>query len=84
MVPMMAMASVLMNSRPKFEIAAACAKFDQWGLKLGKELAQHILPELESADEPKLDHDSSTNALIRRYRELKRALRAEELGGAIA
>jgi glucose-6-phosphate isomerase len=58
--------------------------FDQWGLQLGKELAQHILPELESADEPKLEHDSSTNALIRRYRELKRASRPGELGRATA
>ena len=42
--------------------------FDQWGVELGKELAQRIAPELEAADEPQLDHDSSTNALIRRYR----------------
>jgi glucose-6-phosphate isomerase len=45
--------------------------FDQWGVELGKALAQRIIPELESATEPKLDHDSSTNALIRRYRKLK-------------
>jgi glucose-6-phosphate isomerase len=45
--------------------------FDQWGVELGKVLAQRIIPELESADEPKLGHDSSTNALIRRYRQLK-------------
>jgi glucose-6-phosphate isomerase len=45
--------------------------FDQWGVELGKALAQRIIPELESATEPKLDHDSSTNALIRRYRELR-------------
>jgi glucose-6-phosphate isomerase len=45
--------------------------FDQWGVELGKALAQRIIPELESATEPKLDHDSSTNALIRRYRRLK-------------
>jgi glucose-6-phosphate isomerase len=45
--------------------------FDQWGVELGKALAQRIIPELESAKEPKLDHDSSTNALIRRYRKLK-------------
>jgi glucose-6-phosphate isomerase len=45
--------------------------FDQWGVELGKVLAQRIIPELESADEPKLEHDSSTNALIRRYRQLK-------------
>jgi glucose-6-phosphate isomerase len=41
--------------------------FDQWGVELGKVLAQRIIPELESADEPKLAHDRSTNALIRRY-----------------
>ena len=45
--------------------------FDQWGVELGKVLAVQILPELESADEPELSHDSSTNALIRRYRSLK-------------
>jgi glucose-6-phosphate isomerase len=45
--------------------------FDQWGVELGKALAQRIIPELESASEPKLEHDSSTNALIRRYRRLK-------------
>ncbi len=43
--------------------------FDQWGVELGKVLAQRIIPELESAEEPKLAHDSSTNALIRRYRQ---------------
>lgn len=42
--------------------------FDQWGVELGKALAQRITPELESASEPILTHDSSTNALIRRYR----------------
>jgi glucose-6-phosphate isomerase len=42
--------------------------FDQWGVELGKQLAQHIIPELESPTEPDLKHDSSTNALIRRYR----------------
>lgn len=42
--------------------------FDQWGVELGKALAQRITPELESHDEPELTHDSSTNALIRRYR----------------
>jgi glucose-6-phosphate isomerase len=42
--------------------------FDQWGVELGKRLAQRIIPELESAAEPPLDHDSSTNALISRYR----------------
>jgi glucose-6-phosphate isomerase len=47
--------------------------FDQWGVELGKALAQRIIPELESAMEPKLEHDSSTNTLIRRYRKLKGA-----------
>jgi glucose-6-phosphate isomerase len=47
--------------------------FDQWGVELGKALAQRIIPELESATEPKLEHDSSTTALIRRYRKLKGA-----------
>jgi glucose-6-phosphate isomerase len=45
--------------------------FDQWGVELGKALAKRIVPELESETEPKLSHDSSTNALIRRYRSLK-------------
>jgi len=45
--------------------------FDQWGVELGKVLAVQIIPELTSESEPVLDHDSSTNALIRRYRELK-------------
>jgi glucose-6-phosphate isomerase len=47
--------------------------FDQWGVELGKVLAQRIIPELESKTNPKLAHDSSTNALIRRYRELRDA-----------
>jgi glucose-6-phosphate isomerase len=47
--------------------------FDQWGVELGKALAQRIIPQLEGAAEPKLEHDSSTNALIRRYRKLKGA-----------
>ncbi|MGD0127552.1 MAG: glucose-6-phosphate isomerase [Terriglobia bacterium] len=47
--------------------------FDQWGVELGKVLAQRIVPELESAAEPALGHDSSTNNLIRRYRKLKGA-----------
>jgi glucose-6-phosphate isomerase len=55
--------SVLWNINP----------FDQWGVELGKVLAQRIIPELESAEEPDLQHDSSTNALIRRYRKLRRA-----------
>jgi glucose-6-phosphate isomerase len=45
--------------------------FDQWGVELGKVLAQRIIPEVESAVAPKLAHDSSTNALISRYRALK-------------
>ncbi|MBV9742533.1 MAG: glucose-6-phosphate isomerase [Acidobacteriia bacterium] len=45
--------------------------FDQWGVELGKVLAKRIIPELESKDEPQLTHDSSTNNLIRRYRQLK-------------
>ena len=45
--------------------------FDQWGVELGKALSVAIIPELESATEPELKHDSSTNALIRRYRALK-------------
>jgi glucose-6-phosphate isomerase len=45
--------------------------FDQWGVELGKALARKIIPELTSADEPRLEHDSSTNALIRRYRSLR-------------
>jgi glucose-6-phosphate isomerase len=47
--------------------------FDQWGVELGKALAQRIIPELESKAEPKLQHDSSTNNLIRRYRKMKAA-----------
>jgi glucose-6-phosphate isomerase len=45
--------------------------FDQWGVELGKVLAQRIIPELESKTAPKPAHDSSTNNLIRRYRKLK-------------
>ncbi len=45
--------------------------FDQWGVELGKVLAQRMIPELESTGEPTLKHDSSTSALIRRYRRLK-------------
>lgn len=48
--------------------------FDQWGVELGKVLAQRIIPELESEAEPGLTHDSSTNNLIRRYRKLKEFL----------
>jgi len=49
--------------------------FDQWGVELGKILAQRIIPELESKAEPKLEHHSSTNNLIRRYRRLKETSR---------
>jgi len=45
--------------------------FDQWGVELGKVLVHRIIPELEGKDEPKLRHDSSTNALLRRYRRHK-------------
>ena len=45
--------------------------FDQWGVELGKVLAQRIIPELESGAEPRLNHDSSTNNLIRLYRQHK-------------
>ena len=45
--------------------------FDQWGVELGKALAQRIIPELETPSEPELKHDSSTNNLIRRYRQMK-------------
>jgi glucose-6-phosphate isomerase len=47
--------------------------FDQWGVELGKALASRIAPQLDSVDEPELHHDSSTNALIRRYRALRDA-----------
>jgi glucose-6-phosphate isomerase len=47
--------------------------FDQWGVELGKVLAQRIIPELESGTEPTLGHDSSTNNLIRRYRKSRNA-----------
>src|ERR1022692_1249260 len=47
--------------------------FDQWGVELGKALAQRIMPELESKATPRLKHDSSTNNLIRRYRKMKSA-----------
>jgi glucose-6-phosphate isomerase len=47
--------------------------FDQWGVELGKVLAVHIIPELQASDEANLAHDSSTNALIRRYRRTKGA-----------
>jgi glucose-6-phosphate isomerase len=47
--------------------------FDQWGVELGKVLAAAIIPELTSATEPELSHDSSTDMLIRRYRMIKGA-----------
>jgi len=47
--------------------------FDQWGVELGKVLAERIIPELERVEKPRLAHDSSTNALIKRYRRLKEA-----------
>jgi glucose-6-phosphate isomerase len=50
--------------------------FDQWGVELGKALARRIAPELESAEQPHLTHDSSTNALINRYRS-RRAMQGE-------
>ena len=52
--------------------------FDQWGVELGKVLAQRIIPELQSAAEPELTHDSSTNALITRSRTLKRSTPRQE------
>ncbi len=52
--------------------------FDQWGVELGKVLAKAIIPELQAGREPKLHHDSSTNALIRRYRQGGREGPAEE------
>ena len=47
--------------------------FDQWGVELGKVLADRMVPELGNAEEPDLGHDSSTNSLIRHYRRLKQA-----------
>ena len=49
----------------------AIDSFDQWGVELGKALATSIIPELEATEQPELRHDSSTNALIRRYRRTK-------------
>ena len=51
--------------------------FDQWGVELGKALAKRIIPELQSKSEPKLGHDTSTNALIKRYRKLRQSSRCE-------
>jgi glucose-6-phosphate isomerase len=45
--------------------------FDQWGVELGKQLAKTTIAELTAKNEPKLAHDSSTNTLIRRYRQLR-------------
>jgi len=53
-------------------VKQAIPGLDQLGVDLGKVLAQRIIPELESAGEPTLTHDSSTNALIRRYRKQRR------------
>ena len=47
--------------------------FDQWGVELGKVLAQRIIPELDGRTQAPLRHDSSTNALIRRYRSARKA-----------
>ena len=52
--------------------------FDQWGVELGKVLAQRIIPELAASPEPPLSHDSSTNRLIRRYRGLRGSANAPE------
>ncbi len=49
--------------------------FDQWGVELGKVLAQRVITELESREEPELDHDSSTNAMIRRYRKFRERMK---------
>ncbi len=51
--------------------------FDQWGVELGKQLAKTTIAELTAKDEPQLDHDSSTNTLIRRYRDLRDGADAE-------
>jgi glucose-6-phosphate isomerase len=48
--------------------------FDQWGVELGKALAQRIIPEIENSTEPRLSHDSSTDSLIRRYRKVREKL----------
>ena len=56
--------------------------FDQWGVELGKVLATRIVPELQSAEQPELDHDSSTNALIRRYRTARKVAESRAEAGA--
>ena len=58
--------------------------FDQWGVELGKVLAQRIVPELEADAEPELGHDPSTNALIRRYRRLRALLKHQTSSEAAA
>ncbi len=55
--------------------------FDQWGVELGKVLAQKTAAELESAEEPTLQHDSSTNALIRRYRRSRKGAALRKVRG---
>ncbi|MBS0383500.1 MAG: glucose-6-phosphate isomerase [Proteobacteria bacterium] len=54
--------------------------FDQWGVELGKQLAQKVIPQLQDSQEPKLEHDSSTNALIRRYRRARNPTAQRTLG----
>jgi glucose-6-phosphate isomerase len=54
--------------------------FDQWGVELGKVLARRIIPELTSTSEPALQHDSSTNGLIRRYRARREAIDSGVVG----
>jgi glucose-6-phosphate isomerase len=49
--------------------------FDQWGVELGKQLANKLIPQLQEQEDPDLEHDSSTNALIRRYRAARREVR---------
>jgi glucose-6-phosphate isomerase len=55
--------------------------FDQWGVELGKALAAQVVPELQSGAEPPLTHDSSTNALIRRYRQFRQPLQGLRASG---
>ncbi|MGH9626226.1 MAG: hypothetical protein ACRD4G_18085, partial [Bryobacteraceae bacterium] len=49
----------------------------QWGVELGKQLAKKVIPQLQDGKEPKLVHDSSTNALIRRYRRARKKAKAK-------
>jgi hypothetical protein len=61
-----------LTERPEWKALGVQIDFiDQWGVELGKILAERTIPELESTDEPQLKHDSSTNALIHPYRRLK-------------